>query len=104
MSLTKTLSCREKHNRHATFLTKKEDKPESNYVSDTFSTKNDVLYKIVAFWNLFRDRDDYVNTWIVKITIKTNHIVCLFASLKIDSAQKPRLSLKSGFLHNFIVW
>ena len=43
-------------------------------------------------------KSDYIDVWMIKITIKTNQVhmdVCFFQ--KVDNIQKPCLSLKSGF-------
>ena len=56
------------------------------------------LWKALWLFGLFsRDKGDYFDVWVVKITSKQiNPNVCLLLS-KVNNIQKPCLSLKSGF-------
>ena len=49
------------------------------------------------------DKDDNVDMWMIKITVKANQIDMggLLIS-KVGNIQKPCLSLKSGFFHYFV--
>ena len=59
-----------------------EDKPNCRYISKTFSTKDYVLWKKLWLFGLFSgDKGDYIDAWMIKITIETNQIdmyVCFF--------------------------
>ena len=69
-------------------LTKTEDRPNCGCISNTFSTQNYVLWKKLWLFGLFfGDKGDYIDVWMIKITIEINQIdmdVCFpgFASFK----------------------
>ena len=61
---------------------KNEDRPNSTYISKTFSVKNYVFWEKLWLFGLFSgDKGDYIDVWMIKITIKTDQIgmdACLF--------------------------
>ena len=56
--------------------------PEIAIHRTLFGRKRCFCVKIALFAMFSGDKDDYVNVWIVKIKIKTNHMDMVFASSK----------------------
>ena len=57
----------------------------------------------MAFWTIFQDKGDNIDMWMIKITIKANQIdMDVLLISKVDTIQKPCLSLKSCFFHQFM--
>ena len=66
-----------------------------------FSTKNRFILEKLWLFELFSgDKGDNIHMWMIKITIKANQIdMDVLLISKVDSIQKPCLSLKSGLFH-----
>ena len=56
--------------------------PNSKYISKDFFNKKTVFMKSIVAFGLFSgDKSDYIDLWMIKITIETNQIdmdVCYF--------------------------
>ena len=69
-----------------------------------FQQQASLLWKKLWPFGMFSgDKGDNIDMPMIKITIKANQIdVDVLLISKVDNIQKPCLSLKSGFFHNFI--
>ena len=68
---------------------------------EAFSTKNCFIMEKLWLFELFSGgKDDNIDMWMIKITIKANQIdMGVLLISKVDNIQKRCLSLKSGYFH-----
>ena len=79
----------------------------TNLTADThgrsFQQKTVSLWKNEVFGLFSGDKGDDIDMWMIKITIKENQIdMDVLLIPEVDNVQRPCLSLKSGFFHQFI--